>query len=264
MSRPVLISFEHLTKEFRTDKNQRYVAVKDLSFQVAEGEALSLWGANGAGKTTVIKCLLGLLPVQGSIRLLHYTIPQDGKMARRMIGYVPQEMTFYDMTTWQTIDFFARLKHVAADHALELLQWVGLGDHMGKMVSTLSGGMKQRLALALALLSDPPLLVLDEPTSNLDSRGREEFIALLKRLKAQGKTILFTSHRLEEVETLADRVLVLEEGRLVCECAPAELPLRLNGKAAIRLKMPLSQAEQALQALKSAGIEGFEIEGFTT
>jgi ABC-type multidrug transport system ATPase subunit len=121
-------------------------------------------------------------------------------------------------------------------------------------VAALSGGMKQRLALACALLANPPLLVLDEPTSNLDTAARDEFIKLLLQQKAQGKTLLFTSHRLEEVEALASRVLVLESGNLALTCSPSELANRLGLRLTLKLIMPETVRDNALNLLHAAGI----------
>ncbi len=199
-------------------------AVEDLSFQVAAGESLALWGVNGAGKTTVLKCILGLLDCEGELRLNGYDLRRDGRTARRFLGYVPQELAFYnDLTVADTCRFYARLKGVSTARISTVLAQVGLDGQERKEVGALSGGMKQRLALALAMLADPPVLLLDEPTSNLDLTARDEFIELLVRLRDAGKTLLFTSHHRDEVERLADRVLVLAEGRVVAEGAPAEV-----------------------------------------
>jgi len=149
---------------------------------------------------------------------------REGKKARAAIGYVPQELALpADMGTGEALAFYARLKKVSSNRVQEALREVEMSEHAKKRIGELSGGMKQRVALAVALLSDPPLLVLDEMTSNLDAAGRAEFIALLVRQKKLGKTILFTSHRPGEIAALADRVLVLEQGRLVKEAAPSEL-----------------------------------------
>ena len=203
-----MIQFDHVTKRFG-----RFVAVNDLDITVPEQQAYALWGANGAGKTTAIKCLLGLLRYEGRIRINGFDAARNGREARRLVGYVPQELAFYDeMTTLESARFFARLKQTPTAQAVSVLAEVGLAEHAGKPVAALSGGMKQRLALALALLGDPPVLVLDEPTSNLDTAGRSQFLHLLARVKAAGKTLLFTSHRLEEIEQLADLVVVMERG----------------------------------------------------
>ncbi len=244
-----MISFEHVTKRYGS-----FAAVDDLSFEVKEQQAVALWGPNGAGKTTVIKCLLGLLRYQGAIRVNGLAAEKDGKALRRLVGYVPQELAFYDdLSTLDTAHFFAQLKRAPLAQVPAVLAQVGLEEHAAKHVSALSGGMKQRLALGLALLADPPVLVLDEPTSNLDTAARSQFLTLLNQVKESGKTILFTSHRLEELDLLADRVLVMESGRLHADCTPSELPARLGLRTQIKLRMDPEWLDQALGVLQADG-----------
>ncbi|MEI2776428.1 MAG: ABC transporter ATP-binding protein [Tetrasphaera sp.] len=193
----------------------KFVAVDDLTLDVAPQEAVALWGVNGAGKTTVIKCLLGLLRYRGQIQVNGCDVRKQGRAARRLIGYVPQELAFYkEMSTLDMAHFYARLKATPSARIAPILEQVGLAEHTAKPVGALSGGMKQRLALGLALLADPPVLVMDEPTSNLDTAARSQLLQLLVQVKEAGKTVVFTSHRIEEVEALADRVAVMERGQL--------------------------------------------------
>lgn len=189
-----------------------------VSFEVCAGQSVALWGSNGAGKTTLICCMLGLLDFQGTIRVAGLDVRKQGKRVRRLLGYVPQELAFYDdFRVIEASRYMARLRGADAGACERTLDELGLLAHARKRVRELSGGMKQRLALSVALLNDPPLLVLDEPTSNLDSAGRESLMRLLLDLKEAGKSILFISHRPEEVEGLADRVLTLEFGRVVTD-----------------------------------------------
>lgn len=244
-----MIEFTHLTKQFG-----KFTAVDDLTFDVPPQAALALWGPNGAGKTTAIKCLLGLLRHRGEIRVNGLDAARQGKAVRRLLGYVPQELAFYtDMSALDTALFYARLKDVQPRRAAEVLDQVGLAEHSDKPVGALSGGMKQRLALGLALLADPPILVLDEPTSNLDAAARDHFLHLLSEVKHAGKTVIFTSHRLEEIEALADRVLVMEQGRLMLACAPGELPQRLGLRTQVKLRLPEGQLDSALAVLLAGG-----------
>ncbi len=232
----------------------KVTVVTDLSFEVPAGEALALWGANGAGKTTAIKCVLGLLDYQGRIHINGLDARRYGRDARRQLGYVPQELAFYDdLTTLATAQFYGRLKQVPSTRPHEVLIQVGLADHAAKPVSALSGGMKQRLALALALLADPPVLVLDEPTSNLDTVARDQFLQLLVEVKTSGKTILFTSHRLEEVEALADRALVLEKGQLIAQVPAANLAVTVGLKSRVKLYLPDAALDAALAILQRDG-----------
>ena len=244
-----MITFTDLTKRFGS-----YTAVDHLSLQVHEREAVAMWGPNGAGKTTAVKCLLGLLNYAGCITVNGFDARKQGKQARSAIGYVPQQQSFYDdMSTLDTALFFARLKRAPAAQVPALLEQVGLAEQGRKAVGALSGGMKQRLALALALQGDPPVLVMDEPTSNLDTAGREGLLHLLAEVKAAGKTIIFSSHRIEEVETLADRVLVMEKGQVRFTCTPHELPARLGWRSQVKLRMEPGALDSALRVLRADG-----------
>ena len=249
-----IIFVNQLTKIFGRRHN-RIAAVDRLSFAITPGEAVALWGPNGAGKTTVIKCLLGLLDYQGVGRVGGYDMLRQGKSARRLIGYVPQEINFHhDLSVIQTMRFYARLKKVDPARVSDVLEQVALIQHAGKTVDALSGGMKQRLALAVALMADPPVLLLDEPTSNLDAVARDRFLHLLSQVKGARKTILFTSHRLEEVRTLADRVLVLEGGRLALISSAADLASRLGLRVRLHLYLANGKREQALAVLAAGGL----------
>lgn len=244
-----VIGVDHLVKRFG-----RFTAVNDLSFGVEPGAAVALWGANGAGKTTVIKCMLGLLGYQGRIMVNGFDARRQGKEARRSLGYVPQELAFHgDMRTLETARFYARLKDVSTDRVDEVLAQVGLAEHTAKPVAALSGGMKQRLALGLALLADPPLLVLDEPTSNLDAMARDQFLQLLRTIKLAGKTILFTSHHLGEVEALSDHVLILSQGNLEAQVPAYELAATTGLTSRIKLLVAESSLDSALEVLLQAG-----------
>lgn len=245
-----MIEFINLTKRYG-----KFTAVDQLTLQVPEQKALALWGANGAGKTTVIKCLLGLLDFQGCIRVGGLDVRCQGRAVRRRIGYVPQELAFYkEMTTLEMATFYARLKGAPAERIEPVLEQVGLGEQLAKPVGALSGGMKQRLALGLALLSDPPLLVMDEPTSNLDAAARSQLLQLLAQVKAAGKTLLFTSHRIEEVEMLSDQVAVMERGRLQFLCDSAHLASRLGLRTQVKFIVPGNEVERALEVLRSEGL----------
>lgn len=192
----------------------RVCALSRVSFTASQGEALALWGPNGAGKTTLLKCIMGLHPFEGRIEVMGRDAGKQGKEVRKYIGYVPQELSFYEWSILETMEFYARIKKVSLTEIPPLLEKVGLTSCAWQTMSSLSGGLKQRVALALALLGNPSILLFDEPTANLDARAREDFLALLHALKLSGKTILFASHRTEEVEALASNVLLLEKGKL--------------------------------------------------
>lgn len=238
-----MITIDHLTKRFG-----RTTAVDGVCLTIAPGESVALWGGNGAGKTTIIRCVLGLIRFGGRITVGGYDVLKHGKRARGLIGYVPQELGFYDeLRVSAAVRFFARLKGVTLASAEEVLASVGLAGHGGKRVRELSGGMKQRLALAVALLGDPPVLVLDEVTASLDACGRDEFVALLSRLSHAGRAMLFASHRVEEVTTLATRVVTLEQGRVVRDQPPAQSATTLH------LHIDAASRARALDLLKVNG-----------
>lgn len=228
-----MIHVTNLTKRFGKVK-----AVDQLSFGIEAGESVALWGENGAGKTTAIRCLLGVIPYDGEVTLAGYNTKKQGKHSRKSLGFVPQEISFHDdLTVYETVQFYIRLKGLKeeTEYVVNLIERLGLESYIEKQVRDLSGGMKQRLALVIALLSDPPVIILDEPTANLDITAREEFLGLLGELKENGKTLIFSSHRLDEVVALADRVLVIEAGKLVADCPPKELSSRLEGKTMLKL-----------------------------
>ncbi len=232
----------------------RVEAVSALSFELEAGGSVALWGSNGAGKTTLIRCLLGVIRHRGQASIGGVDVRRHGRQARALVGYVPQELAFHDDSRLgNAMMFFARLRRVSRHRAAESLDAVGLTGHERKRVRDLSGGMKQRLALAVALLSNPPLIILDEPTSNLDAGGRGEVVATLRRLRADGKTLLFASHRPDEVIALADRVLVMEQGRLIRDTTPAELWPTEKPVQVIRLYLTLASEAEAADALREAG-----------
>ncbi len=244
-----MITFDHVTKRYG-----KTVAVDDLSLEVPSERALALWGPNGAGKTTLIRCLLGLLRYDGRIHIGGLDAHRQGRAARRLLGYVPQEIALYpDLTVLDTAHFFARLRQAPAATVPPILTQVGLADHATKAVGALSGGLKQRLALGLALLGDPPVLVLDEPTSNLDRASRDDFLALLGTVRGGGKTILYTSHRLEEIERLADEVIVMQDGRIAARCHAGDLAQQLGLRRTVKLHIAPEALDLALSVLHADG-----------
>ena len=250
-----MIEVQNLTKRFGA-----LTAVDNISFDIGAGESVALWGKNGAGKTTALRCLLGVIPYEGTVRLGGFDTSKQGKDARRMLGFVPQEISFHDnLSVEETLYFYSRLKKTANDteHAIGLLERLGLVAHVQKKVGDLSGGMKQRLALVIALMADPPVIILDEPTANLDVKAREGFLALLMELKQEGKTLIFSSHRLEEVTALADRVLVIESGELIADCNPLELGD--YSQSVTMLKLYFGNDEWVVPALETLSAHGYNV-----
>ncbi len=258
--KPVVVHVAGLTRRFG-----KLTAVDNLSFEVREGETVALWGANGAGKTTTLRCLLGLLRFEGGATILGYSVRRHGTIIRQQIGYVPQLVHLHpDLSVGETAYFYARLRGVALERADALLNEWGLSEHRDKAVSALSGGMKQKLALVLALLADPPVLLLDEPTAHLDAVARAEWLELLRKLKAQGKTLLFCTPRFNEIRALADRVIVLERGRKVAELTGAQFVSLWQRHGSLRLSVPPDEADRAVRVLRDGGYTVDAIDGRIT
>jgi len=243
-----LIQVTDITKNFGN-----VVAVDSVTLNVKEGEAVALIGANGAGKSTLIKCILGLYDYKGKIEIQNRDIKENLKVSKSLIGYVPQDPLFYDMKTVDILHFFGSIRGVDDKRINSLLNLVGLEDHKHKLSSELSGGMRQRLSFAIGLLSDPPVLILDEPTSNLDANARGDFLNLVKEHKDQGKTVLFSSHRLDEVYFLADRVLFMKSGRVILDEKPENLATSLGIKIKINMIIPEGSISKAISILNKEG-----------
>lgn len=191
-------------------------AVENIDFSLAAGNVLAVVGPNGAGKTTLIKCLLGLIQFDGEILVDGIDVSRSGQHARKRIGYLPQHPAFHtDLTVAETALFYADLKSVTTKQARDGVEALGLGDHSEKKVGELSGGMRQRLGLAIALLGDPPLLILDEPATGLDMSARLELRRLVIEQRASNRAVLLSTHWLEDVPYIADNVLVLDRGNCV-------------------------------------------------
>lgn len=245
----MMIQAQNLTKSFG-----KLIAVDKVSFQINPGEAVAFWGSNGAGKTTLLRCLLGVIPFEGEVRINGFDVVKNSKAARRVIGFVPQEISFHDnLSVRETLAFYARLKKTTPGSIAERAKRLNLEPHLEKTVKELSGGMKQRLALAIALLAEPPLLFLDEPTANLDMKSRDDFLELLSQLKKAGKTIVFSSHRMEEVFSFADRVLVLDQGRLIADAPPKEVYQQLGKRTLLRIYLSPALLSPAREILETHG-----------
>lgn len=247
----MLIEVREVIKKFG-----EVTAVDGASFSLDEGRALALLGSNGAGKSTLIKCILGLLHYEGSIIINGKDIREDSKESKSLIGYVPQEPEFYDIGTREILRFFASLRRVNVDRIDTVLEITGLKDHDKKSTTELSGGMRQRLSFAIALLSEPPVLILDEPTSNLDAQARKDFLSLVLAYKNEGKTVLFSSHRLDEVDLLADTALFMRSGKVILESEPEKLGDTLGLKVKMNLTLPEDSVDKALSLLIKGGYDG--------
>ena len=223
-----------VTKEYG-----RIKAVTDASFELGQGELVALIGHNGAGKTTLMKLMLGLIrPTRGGIEVLGDN-PAAGEFAgRRQLGYLPENVSFDPaLTGRETQAFYARLKREPVAMALDLLETVGLGAASSRRVNTYSKGMRQRLGLAQALIGQPRVLLLDEPTTGLDPELRQTFYDVIERLAAQGATVLLSSHALTELEERAGRVIIMNRGVKVADGTIDELRRLARLPTRIRLKI---------------------------
>ncbi len=247
----VVIRTQGLTKQFKKLK-----AVSDLDLEIRLGEVVALWGPNGAGKTTLLRCLLGIIPCDGEMEVLGMEVRKNSKLVRRAIGYVPQEIRLHlDHSVLDTVRFYARLRRVSDTRVDQLIHEWGLEESKYKLVQNLSGGMRQKLAVVIALLSDPPILFLDEPTSHLDIKTRREFLHSLQKLKSQGKTLIFCSHRWTEVCQMADRIIVLEAGVKKRDGKPEEFKDLFAEEILMRLSVQNHFLKEAQEILTKQGFK---------
>jgi ABC-type multidrug transport system ATPase subunit len=245
------IQVQNLTKKFKN-----FVAVNDVSFDIERGETFALLGPNGSGKTTTLKCLVGLtLPSNGRITIDGFDISRNGREARRLMSYLPQRLNFSDQLTGrEVLEFFCRLRRIPSQRIEETLKSPDFhfNGFFDKPVGEFSGGMSQRLGLAVACLPDAPVLILDEPTVSLDPNGAIQFREFLASLKRRGKTIVFSSHMLADVERLADRVAIMVGGRLVALQSIAALRDELMSSARMRITVE-RQDSRFCEAAERAG-----------
>jgi len=251
-----MIRAEALTKRYGA-----VTAVEDLTFEVKAGETFALIGPNGAGKTTTLKLLLGLAqPDTGRIAVGPGGLQPHDPRARHELGYVPQRVEFPGgRTVTEVLAFFADLRGLPRTAVERAIGRVGLTQLADRRASELSGGYTQRLSLGQALLGDPALLILDEPTASLDPESTWEFRSLLEQLRREGKTILLCSHLLSEVERVSDRVLILVNGRRAGLETLSDL--RSRQMSASRLMVELAESSgRARSALERHGFS-FETTG---
>ncbi len=230
MNTSSILSVNGLRKEFG-----KKAAVKSVDFEVAEGEFIGLLGSNGAGKTTIIKSMVGLIkPTQGKIRYYDKDFPQNPRESKSLIGMVPQNSNLdRDLTAHENLYLHTLLHNIPKTqrhHKIEeALEFAGLSDYGGKQVKTFSGGMKRRLVIVRAMLHNPKILFLDEPTVGLDAQIRRNLWNLILKVNQQKKTaILLTTHYIEEAEKLCQRVMIINAGDIIANDTPERLKTGLG------------------------------------
>ena len=224
-----ILVVDGLTKEYRSPLSRKaFRAVDSLSFSIRRGEVFGLLGPNGSGKSTLIKMLAGYLrPTSGDARIEGVSIREAARL-KPLVGWAPQEDSFYSrLTVRENMLYFGSLYGIPAktlgERATELLGLLGLAEKRDARAHALSGGMKKRLNMGIALMHAPKILYLDEPTVGVDPISRHGLWTVIERLRSQGVTILYTSHYLEEVDRLCDRIAVVRSGKLVTLDTPAGL-----------------------------------------
>ena len=247
-----MLEVSHLEKSFGKCK-----AVDDLSFSVRTGEVFGLLGPNGAGKSTTLSLISGLLrPNKGAVTILGINMAEDSLRAKALIGVVPQEPAIYpQLSARANLKFWGELNGLsnkALDNAVDrALSIVGLEDRATERSAKLSGGMKRRLNIAAGLIHSPKLLIMDEPTVGVDPQSRHHILETIKDLKNEGTTIIYTSHYVEEVEQLCDRVAIMDHGKMLSVGTLPELHGQAGEYQELVITLRTSPAE-VLPTLKSA------------
>ena len=244
------------------------VAVDGIDFSVAAGECFGLLGPNGAGKTSTIKMITCVSPLSGGELIVDgMDVRTEGRRIKSILSVVPQEDNLDpDLTVWQNLTVYARYydiptpeAHRRADEVLELFQ---LQDRKKEIVENLSGGMQRRLIFARALMNQPKILIMDEPTTGLDPQARHLVWRKIRLLQSQGITLLLTTHNMEEAEHLCDRLVVMHQGKILDEGSPAQLIERHVGRQVLELQLEDGRGQEALELLQRRdGLRLEDVEG---
>jgi ABC-2 type transport system ATP-binding protein len=247
------IEVQDLTKKFGS-----FTAVDQISFEVKKGEIFGFLGPNGAGKSTTIRMLCGILkPTSGAGKVGGFDIDTQPEEIKEIIGYMPQKFTLYgDLTVQENMDFFGGIHHLAPRLRPERQAWVlkmaGLEGRQNSLTRGLSGGWKQRLSLGCAILHQPEILFLDEPTASVDPVSRRDFWDLIYELSEQGTTVLVTSHYMDEVER-CHRLAIIYAGKIIAEGSPKELKREYTQKEDSSLEEVFLQAIKEEKRLRGKG-----------
>jgi len=244
-----IIEAKNLRKEFGS-----IIAVDDISFNVPRGECFGILGPNGAGKTSTVRMIYGFSPMTGgSLKVFGLDVAQSLRAIKSRIGVCQQENSLDpDLTVEQNLMVFARYfdmpKKTAAEKAEKQLKFIALDHRRDAMVTELSGGMMRRLVIARALINDPELLILDEPTTGLDPQSRHQVWERLERLKASGLSILLTTHYMDEAARLCDRLIIVDHGHILVEGKPLDLIKKHVGRNIIEVADPGTALTEYVQS----------------
>ena len=256
-----VIEVKHLVKSYKSHK-----AVDDLSFEVAEGEILGLLGPNGSGKTTTMNCILALLKFDdGKIKIFGKEMAPDAYDIKSKIGVVFQDVAVFDELTVQgNIDYFCGLyisdKQTRAQYVEDALKLVGLEENKTQYPKQLSGGLLRRLNIACGIAHKPKLIFLDEPTVAVDPQSRNNILEGIKKLREDGATIIYTTHYMEEVEILCDRVIILDKGKIIASGTNDELKSLAKIEEKVTVEVPEMNPKQigALEQIKNVSAVSYE------
>lgn len=232
-----MIKINQISKSFGS-----FQALNSLSLEVRKGEFYSLLGPNGAGKTTCINIISNIIPAtSGNVEIAKYNSKSDSVEIKKRIGVVPQEIALYeDLTAFENLKFWGKINQVKSGELKskieDILRFLDLYDQRNNKISTYSGGMKRRINIAAALLHEPDVLFMDEPTVGIDPQSRLFTYEIFEKLHKQGKTIFYTSHNMEEVERLSDRIGIIDHGQLIAEGSLSELKDKLQMEETIVIK----------------------------
>ena len=252
-----MIRVENLTKDYGSRR-----AISNLNFEAEQGEVVGFLGPNGAGKTTTMRILTGYMPpTDGTAIVAGYDVVNESLEARKRIGYVPETVPLYtDMTAVEYLEFMAELRHIpnATDRAYDTLKMVGLENRAESFIGSLSKGMRQRVGLAQALIHQPEVLILDEPTIGLDPAQVVEVRNVIKEIGKQ-RTVLLSTHILSEAQQICDRVLIINKGKIVAEDTPENLQARLTGSERVALSVRGENDELPKLVGKVKGVQHVDV-----
>jgi ABC-2 type transport system ATP-binding protein len=252
-----MIRVEGLTKDYGARR-----AISNLNFEANQGEIVGFLGPNGAGKTTTMRILVGYMPpTDGTATVAGYDVVTESLEVRKRVGYLPETVPLYnDMTTVGYLQFMADLRHIpdSLDRAYETLELVGLEKRADGYIGNLSKGMRQRVGLAQALIHQPEVLILDEPTIGLDPGQVVEVREIIREI-GKARTVLLSTHILTEAQNICDRVLIINKGKIVAEDTPENLQARLVGseRVVVRVRGEADELPQALRKIK--GVQSVEL-----